>query len=69
MADSTVIAVDRKTQRLGRILIVGWSALGHVYFPLLEKRMSDFFSGSPYLAIHLLEERIAPLVALLVIAH
>src|ERR687894_565578 len=25
--------------------------------------------GSPYLAIHLLEERLAPLVALLVIAH
>ena len=27
-----------------------------------------FLSGSPYLAIHLLKERLAPLVALLVIA-
>ena len=37
MADSTVIAVDRKTQWLGRILIVGRPARGHVYFPLPEK--------------------------------
>jgi hypothetical protein len=42
MADSTVSAVDRKTQWLERFLIVVRSALGHVYFPLLEKRMSDF---------------------------
>jgi hypothetical protein len=35
---------------------------------LLEK-IVRLPSGSPYLAIHLLEERIAPLVALLVVSH
>jgi hypothetical protein len=33
MADSTEIAVDRKTRWLGRILIGGQPARGHVYFP------------------------------------
>jgi hypothetical protein len=33
MADSTVIAVDWKTQWLGRFLIAVLSAPSHVYFP------------------------------------
>jgi hypothetical protein len=37
MADSTVIAVDRKTQWLGRILIGGRPARGHVYFPFQRR--------------------------------
>jgi hypothetical protein len=69
MSDSTVIAVDRETQWPGRIPIVGRPACGHVYFPPSKEESVRLLSGSPYLAIHLLEERIALLVALLVIAH
>ena len=35
MADSTVVAVDRKAQWLGCIQIIRRSALRHVYFPLV----------------------------------
>ena len=44
VADSAVIAVDRKAQWLGRILIVGRPALGHVRFlPSKEENVRLLF--------------------------
>ena len=44
VADSAVIAVDRKAQWLERILIVGWPALGRLCFlPSKEENVRLLF--------------------------
>ena len=68
VADSAVIAVDRKAQWPGQFRSSG-GPLSAMCTPFEGRECPASLLVSPYLAIHLLEERIALLVAFLVITH